>query len=116
MSSHQYHFKHLQCCVLCMCVCVSDPSAVTALQVDNELSTHSLWVSWRPAVGIYDGYKLQLLDESERVMGNTNMPADTSRHLFSGLIPGSWYKVSIQTLSSTSKSKEVTAEGQTGKI
>ncbi|XP_073725516.1 receptor-type tyrosine-protein phosphatase beta [Misgurnus anguillicaudatus] len=91
----------------------TDPAAVTVLQADNELSTHSLRVSWRPAVGIYDGYKLQLLDESESVIANMSVPANASQHLFSGLIPGSWYKASLQTLSGASKSKEITADGQT---
>lgn len=99
-----------------MWLCVPDPAAVTALQVHNELKTHSLRVSWRPAVGIYDRYKLQLLDERERVMGNTSVLADTSQHLFTGLIPGSWYKASVQTFSGASESKEVTADGQTCKI
>lgn len=98
-----------------MLVCVSDPSTVTNLRVDNELSTHNLLVSWTAAVGVYDGYSLQLLDESERVIASASVPATNNHHLFKNLTPGRWYKAHVQTLSGTAKSKDITAEGQTRK-
>lgn len=98
-----------------MLVCVSDPSTVTNLQVDNEFSTHNLLVSWTAAVGVSDGYSIQLLDESERVIASTSVPATNNQHLFKNLTPGSWYKAHVQTLSGTATGKDITAEGQTRK-
>uniref|UniRef100_A0A671K1Y1 protein-tyrosine-phosphatase n=1 Tax=Sinocyclocheilus anshuiensis TaxID=1608454 RepID=A0A671K1Y1_9TELE len=91
----------------------TDPSTVTNLRVDNELSTHNLLVSWTAAVGVYNGYSLQLLDESERVIASVSMPATNNHHLFKNLTPGRWYKAHVQTLSGTATSKDITAEGQT---
>uniref|UniRef100_A0A672KPC9 protein-tyrosine-phosphatase n=1 Tax=Sinocyclocheilus grahami TaxID=75366 RepID=A0A672KPC9_SINGR len=91
----------------------TDPSTVTNLRVDNELSTHNLLVSWTAAVGVYNGYSLQLLDESERVSTSISVPATNNHHLFKNLTPGSWYKAHVQTLSGTATSKDMTAEGQT---
>ncbi|XP_043092464.1 receptor-type tyrosine-protein phosphatase beta [Puntigrus tetrazona] len=91
----------------------TDPSTVTNLRIDNELSTHNLLVSWTAAVGVYDGYSLQLLDESEREIANTSVPATNNHHLFKNLTPGWWYKAHVQTLSGTAKSKDITALGQT---
>uniref|UniRef100_A0A8C1GNS6 protein-tyrosine-phosphatase n=1 Tax=Cyprinus carpio TaxID=7962 RepID=A0A8C1GNS6_CYPCA len=86
---------------------------VTNLQVDNEFSTHNLLVSWTAAVGVSDGYSIQLLDESERVIASTSVPATNNQHLFKNLTPGSWYKAHVQTLSGTATGKDITAEGQT---
>uniref|UniRef100_A0A673N6K6 protein-tyrosine-phosphatase n=1 Tax=Sinocyclocheilus rhinocerous TaxID=307959 RepID=A0A673N6K6_9TELE len=91
----------------------TDPSTVTNLRVDNELSTHNLLVSWTAAVGVYNGYSLQLLDESERVIASVSVPATNNHHLFKNLTPGTWYKAHVQTLSGTATSKDITAEGQT---
>ncbi|XP_073703352.1 receptor-type tyrosine-protein phosphatase beta [Garra rufa] len=91
----------------------TDPSTVTNLRVDNELSTYNLSVSWTAAVGVYDGYSLQLLDDSDRVIANASVPATNNHHLFRNLTPGRWYTAHIQTLSGTAKSKDITAEGQT---
>lgn len=100
---------------VCVCACVSDPSAVTGLRADNELSTHSLLVSWTAAVGIYDGYSLQLLDDSDRVIANASVPNANNSYLFKNLTPGRWYKAQVQTISGTAKSKDVTTKGQTRK-
>jgi len=98
-----------------VCVCVSDPSTVTGLWADNELSTHSLLVSWTSAVGIYDGYSLQLLDDSDRVIANASVLNANNSYLFENLTPGRWYKAHVQTISGTAKSKDVTTKGQTRK-
>lgn len=98
-----------------MCACVSDPSAVTGLRADNKLSTHSLLVSWTAAVGISDGYSLQLLDDNDTVIANASVPANNNSCLFKNLTPGSWYKTHVQTVSGTAKSKDVTTKGQTRK-
>uniref|UniRef100_A0A8C1LK06 protein-tyrosine-phosphatase n=1 Tax=Cyprinus carpio TaxID=7962 RepID=A0A8C1LK06_CYPCA len=91
----------------------TDPSTVTNLRVDNELSTHNLLVSWTAAVGVYDGYSLQLLDESDKLIASASVPITNNHHLFKNLTPGRWYTAHIQTLSGTAKSKDITAEGQT---
>lgn len=96
-------------------MCVSDPSTVTNLRVDNQLSTHNLLVSWTAAVGVYDEYSLQLLNESDRVIASASVPATNNHHLFKKLTPGRWYTAHIQTLSDTAKSKDITAKGQTCK-
>lgn len=98
-----------------MCFCVSDPSAVTGLRADNELSTRSLLVSWTAAVGISDGYSLQLLDDNDTVIANAPVPANNNSYLFKNLTPGRWYKAHVQTVSGTAKSKDVTTKGQTRK-
>ncbi|XP_050963599.1 receptor-type tyrosine-protein phosphatase beta [Labeo rohita] len=91
----------------------TDPSTVTNLRVDNQLSTHNLLVSWTAAVGVYDEYSLQLLNESDRVIASASVPATNNHHLFKKLTPGRWYTAHIQTLSDTAKSKDITAKGQT---
>lgn len=91
----------------------TDPSAVTGLRADNELSTHSLLVSWTAAVGIYDGYSLQLLDDSDRVIANASVPNANNSYTFKNLTPGRWYKALVHTISGTAKSKDVTTKGQT---
>uniref|UniRef100_A0AAY4BMI8 protein-tyrosine-phosphatase n=1 Tax=Denticeps clupeoides TaxID=299321 RepID=A0AAY4BMI8_9TELE len=89
------------------------PSAVAVLQADTEHTTHSLTVTWERPVGLYDGYHLQLLDESDGVVTNISVPAGATRHLFQGLTPGRWYRVCLQTLSRGSRSRDAIAEGQT---
>lgn len=96
-------------------MCVSDPSAVAGLRVDNDLGTHSLLVSWMAAVGIYDGYSLQLLDDNDTVIANASVSADNNSYQFRNLTPGRWYEAHIQTNSGTAKSKDVTTKGQTCK-
>ncbi|XP_039516167.1 receptor-type tyrosine-protein phosphatase beta-like [Pimephales promelas] len=91
----------------------TDPSTVTGLWADNELSTHSLLVSWTAAVGIFDGYSLQLLDDSDRVIANASVLNANNSYLFENLTPGRWYKAHVQTISGTAKSKDVTTKGQT---
>ncbi|XP_051544635.1 LOW QUALITY PROTEIN: receptor-type tyrosine-protein phosphatase beta-like [Myxocyprinus asiaticus] len=89
------------------------PSTVTGIQADNVDSTDCLLVTWMAAVGVYDEYRLQLKDDRDRVIANTSVPADSNRHLFKSLTPGSWYKVYVQTISGIAKSKELTAKGLT---
>ncbi|XP_062850734.1 receptor-type tyrosine-protein phosphatase beta [Trichomycterus rosablanca] len=89
------------------------PSPVKSLQVDSEHTTDSLTVSWEAAVGVYDGYSVQLLDEDEATVANATVPAETKFYLFEGLIPGKEYTVYLKTLSNSTHSKEVTAKGQT---
>ncbi len=66
-------------------------------------------------MGVYDGYSLQLLDESERVIASASVPATNNHHLFTNLTPGRLYKAHVQTISGFAKSKDITAEGRTRK-
>nr|ACN64933.1 protein tyrosine phosphatase [Danio rerio] len=91
----------------------TEPSTVTGLRADNELSTHSLLVSWNSAVGVHDGYRLWLLDDGDTNIHNASVPPASRHHLFENLTPGRRYKAHVRTLSGTAESKDVVAEGQT---
>ncbi|KAL0967234.1 hypothetical protein UPYG_G00249540 [Umbra pygmaea] len=89
------------------------PSSVTALQADSDHTTHSLTVTWEAPFGVYDGYRIHLLDDGGTMLSNTSLPPATTRHLFSKLTPGRWYNVRVQTVSGGVIGKEAVAEGQT---
>lgn len=89
------------------------PARVTALQADNDHTTHSLTVSWERPVGVCDSYRLQLLDQAGLVLINRTVPLERRRERLEGLMSGKWYKVRVVTLSGGVPSLEATAEGQT---
>lgn len=89
------------------------PARVTALQADNDHTTHSLTVSWERPAGAYDGYSLQLLDEAGVVLANQSVSAQSRSERLEGLTSGRWYRVRVVTLSGGISSAEATAEGQT---
>ncbi|TMS01587.1 hypothetical protein E3U43_005407 [Larimichthys crocea] len=89
------------------------PARVTALQADNDHTTHSLTVSWERPVGVYDGYRLQLLDEAGVLQANRSVSAESRSERLEGLTSGKWYRVRVVTLSGGVLSPEATAEGQT---
>ncbi|XP_035536285.1 receptor-type tyrosine-protein phosphatase beta-like [Morone saxatilis] len=89
------------------------PARVTALQADNDHTTHSLTVSWERPVGVYDGYSLQLLDEAGVVLANRSVTVASRSERLEGLTSGKWYRVRVVTLSGGVPSLEATAEGQT---
>uniref|UniRef100_UPI0037E94D6D receptor-type tyrosine-protein phosphatase beta n=1 Tax=Semicossyphus pulcher TaxID=241346 RepID=UPI0037E94D6D len=89
------------------------PASVTALQADNDHTTHSLTVSWERPVGVFDGYSLDLLDEAGRVLANRSVSAESRSERLEGLTSGRWYRVRVVTLSRGVPSQEATAEGQT---
>ncbi|XP_051545389.1 receptor-type tyrosine-protein phosphatase beta-like isoform X2 [Myxocyprinus asiaticus] len=89
------------------------PSSVTALQVKNQRSTSSLLLSWQAGRGIYDGYRLQLLDERGALVSNTSETAESSQHSFTQLTPGKKYRILVQTVSGGIISKDVITDGQT---
>lgn len=91
----------------------SAPARVTALQADNDHTTHSLTVSWERPVGVYDGYRLQLLDEAGVLQANRSVSAESRSERLEGLTSGKWYRVRVVTLSGGVLSPEATAEGQT---
>ncbi|XP_067292264.1 receptor-type tyrosine-protein phosphatase beta-like [Pseudorasbora parva] len=89
------------------------PSWVSALQVENQRSTSSLLVSWQAGRGVYDGYRLQLLDERGTLVSNSSQTAETSQHYFRQLTPGKKYRILMQTISGGISSKDAIAEGRT---
>ncbi|KAL1247087.1 hypothetical protein QQF64_022463, partial [Cirrhinus molitorella] len=89
------------------------PSSVSALKVENQRSTSSLLVSWQAGRGVYDGYRLQLLDERGSLVSNSSQTAEASQHYFRQLTPGKKYRIVMQTISGGISSKAVIAEGRT---
>ncbi|XP_022067914.2 receptor-type tyrosine-protein phosphatase beta [Acanthochromis polyacanthus] len=89
------------------------PARVTALQADNDHTTHSLTVSWERPVGVFDGYSLQLLDEAGSVLINRSVRVKSRSERLEGLTSGKWYRVKLVTLSGGVPSMDATAEGQT---
>ncbi|XP_068442248.1 receptor-type tyrosine-protein phosphatase beta-like [Clinocottus analis] len=89
------------------------PARVTALQADNDHTTHSLTVSWERPVGVYDGYRLQLLDEAGALLANRSVSEESRSERLEGLTSGRWYGVKVTTLSGGVASQSVSAEGQT---
>ncbi|XP_034382394.1 receptor-type tyrosine-protein phosphatase beta [Cyclopterus lumpus] len=89
------------------------PARVTALQADNDQTTHSLTVSWERPVGVYDGYSLQLLDEAGALLANRSVSAESRSERLEGLTSGRWYGVKVTTLSGGVASPSVATEGQT---
>ncbi|XP_052453793.1 receptor-type tyrosine-protein phosphatase beta [Carassius gibelio] len=89
------------------------PSSVSALQVEDQRSTSSLLVSWQAARGVYDGYRLQLLDERGSLVTNSSPTAEASQQYFRQLTPGKKYRVVMLTISGGISSQAVFAEGRT---
>ncbi|XP_059391902.1 receptor-type tyrosine-protein phosphatase beta-like [Carassius carassius] len=89
------------------------PSSVSALQVEDQRSTSSLLVSWQAGRGVYDGYRLQLLDERGSLVTNSSQTAEASQQYFRQLTPGKKYRVVMLTISGGISSKAVFAEGRT---
>nr|XP_020471463.1 receptor-type tyrosine-protein phosphatase beta-like isoform X2 [Monopterus albus] len=89
------------------------PSAVTGLQLENLHTTCSLQVSWQEALGVADGYNLQVVDSRGSLVANSSQPSGQTRHRFDGLTPGKKYRVLVQTTSGGVHSLAVSAEAQT---
>ncbi|XP_056272080.1 receptor-type tyrosine-protein phosphatase beta-like, partial [Pseudoliparis swirei] len=89
------------------------PSAVTGLQVEELQSSCSLQVSWQDALGVSDGYVLQLLDDRSCLVTNSTQPAGHTRFRFDGLTPGKRYRVLVQTTSGGVHSPGVSAGART---
>ncbi|KAG7218591.1 hypothetical protein INR49_019412 [Caranx melampygus] len=89
------------------------PASVTALQADNDHTTHSLSISWERPVGVYDGYRLQLLDEGGAVVANRSVALQSRSEQFRGADLRKRYRVKVVTLSGGVPSAEATADGQT---
>lgn len=93
----------------------SVPSAVTGLQVEDLHSTHSLQVSWKEALGVSDGYVLQLQDDRGGLVTNCSLAFGETRHRFEGLTAGRKYRVQVQTSSGGVHSQRVNTDARTCK-
>uniref|UniRef100_A0A671TJ66 Receptor-type tyrosine-protein phosphatase beta-like n=1 Tax=Sparus aurata TaxID=8175 RepID=A0A671TJ66_SPAAU len=89
------------------------PSAVTGVQLEDLHSTCSLQVSWQEALGVSDGYILQLLDDRGGLVSNSSRPSGQTSCRFDGLTPGRKYRVLVQTTSGGVRSWGVSAEART---
>ncbi|CAI5668435.1 unnamed protein product [Oreochromis niloticus] len=89
------------------------PSAVTGLQVDSHHTTCSIQVSWQEALGVADGYVLQVLDDRGSMVRNVSQPFGHTWQQFDGLTPGKKYRVLVQTTSGGVHSVGVSAEART---
>ncbi|XP_037834338.1 receptor-type tyrosine-protein phosphatase beta isoform X2 [Kryptolebias marmoratus] len=89
------------------------PLAVTGLQVDPVLSTCSLQVSWQEALGMADGYILQVLDDRGSLVTNASQPFGFTSYRFDGLTPGKKYRILAQTTSGGVLSLAVSTEART---
>uniref|UniRef100_A0A8C7X5G4 protein-tyrosine-phosphatase n=1 Tax=Oryzias sinensis TaxID=183150 RepID=A0A8C7X5G4_9TELE len=89
------------------------PLSVTGLQVDPLQSTCSLQVSWHEALGIADGYILQVLDDRGSLVTNASQPFGLTHHRFEGLEPGKNYQLLVQTTSGGINSPGVSIKART---
>uniref|UniRef100_H2MXH1 protein-tyrosine-phosphatase n=1 Tax=Oryzias latipes TaxID=8090 RepID=H2MXH1_ORYLA len=89
------------------------PLSVTGLQVDPLQSTCSLQVSWHEALGIADGYILQVLDDRGSLVTNASQPFGLTHHRFKGLEPGKNYQLLVQTTSGGINSPGVSIKART---
>ncbi|KAJ8245485.1 hypothetical protein GJAV_G00271240 [Gymnothorax javanicus] len=89
------------------------PAPVETLQMDNKHTTSSLLVTWQPATGVADGYRLRLVDERGALIANGSQPAGATQHRFDHLTPGKKYRLLLRTVSGGILSEEALTEGRT---
>ncbi|XP_028286509.1 receptor-type tyrosine-protein phosphatase beta [Parambassis ranga] len=89
------------------------PSAVTGLQVDPLITTCSLQVSWQEALGMADGYVLQVLDDRSSLVANSSQLIGHTWYRFDTLTPGKKYRIQVQTTSGGVHSLGVSTEAWT---
>lgn len=83
--------------------------------MDPVLSTCSLQVSWQEALGLADGYILQVLDDRGSLVTNASQPFGLNSYRFDGLMPGKKYRILVQTTSGGVLSLGVSTEARTRK-
>lgn len=81
--------------------------------MENLHTTCSLQVSWQEALGVADGYLLQVLDSRGGLVTNSSQPAGRTSHRFDGLTPGKKYQVLVLTTSGGVHSPGVVGEART---
>ncbi|XP_076018766.1 receptor-type tyrosine-protein phosphatase beta isoform X2 [Genypterus blacodes] len=89
------------------------PSSVTGLQADSSHTTCCLQVAWQEALGVADGYSLQLLDDRGGLVANSSQPSGRTQYRFESLTPGKRYRVLVQTTSGGVHSLGVSTEART---
>ncbi|XP_031696370.1 receptor-type tyrosine-protein phosphatase beta-like, partial [Anarrhichthys ocellatus] len=75
------------------------PASVSEVTVSNGGRSDALWSSWRPAVGVVDGYLVRLLDVTRIVHSLAVSRSSTPECSFSSLVAGRLYSVVIVTRS-----------------
>lgn len=81
--------------------------------MEDQRSRAGLLVSWQAARGVYDSYRLQILDERGTLVANHSQSADTRQHYFTQLTPGKKYRIRMQTVSGGISSRDAVAEART---
>ncbi|CAL8263724.1 unnamed protein product [Merluccius merluccius] len=89
------------------------PSAVSGLQVDSQKTTCSLQVTWQQALGVADGYRLEVLDGRGVLVTNSSQPYGRTQYRFDQLTPGRKYRVVVSTTSGGVCSHGVSGEART---
>lgn len=95
-------------------ICFAVPAQVTGLTVASQGSTNSLFTNWTRALGDVDSYQVLLIHENV-VIKNETVPSETTRYHFYPLKPGGLYSVVVTTVSGGISSRQMIAEGRTGK-
>lgn len=85
-----------------------------SLNVANQGSTNSLFTNWIRPKGDVDSYQVLVIHENV-VIKNDTVPSDTDKYHFQSLKPGGLYSVVVTTVSGGISSRQVIAEGRTGK-
>lgn len=86
---------------------------MSALQLEEQRSTSTLSVFWQAGQGVFDSFRLQLLDERGTLVSNISTAAQAIQHTFTHLTPGKPYRVLIRALSGGVSSNDVEVEGRT---
>lgn len=87
---------------------------MTDLEVSNQGMTSSLFTNWTKALGDVEFYQVLLIHENV-VVKNESVSSDSSWYSFRALRSGSLYSVVVTTVSGGIPSRQVVAEGRTGK-
>lgn len=85
-----------------------------SLNVANQGTTHSLFTNWIRPKGDVDSYQVLVIHENV-VIKNDTVPSDTDKYHFQSLKPGGLYSVVVTTVSGGISSRQVIAEGRTGR-
>ncbi|KAJ3596703.1 hypothetical protein NHX12_003107 [Muraenolepis orangiensis] len=88
-------------------------TAVTGLLVDSQQTTSSLQVTWQQALGVADGYSLEIWDGRGVLVANSSVPYGQSQHGFEQLTPGRKYRVVVHTTSGGVSSQGVSGDART---
>lgn len=85
-----------------------------SLNVANQGTINSLFTNWIRPKGDVDSYQVLVIHENV-VIKNETVPSDTVKYHFQSLKPGGLYSVVVTTISGGISSRQVIAEGRTGR-